>query len=489
MSMLSEPKNEIAAGVVLGVVLVVDDHRAARDSVATALSCAGYRVETCASAIEALRCYREIEPDVILTDLQMPGMTGLEFIAKLEQEKCEAEIVMATAHASVSSAVQAMRHGAFDYIEKPFNIDQLEDLIGRAMQRGVAQGKRSTIPIRDSIADSWGVAMIGDSPAMRELRKRISLTAPTDETVLISGESGVGKELVAKCLHAASARSEQAFVGLNCPALNPQLMESELFGHQRGAFTGADSPRVGRFELAEGGSILLDEVSEIEIALQAKLLRVLQEQTYERVGCSETRNLDARVLASTNRDLRQYIHEGRFREDLYFRLAVLPIQVPALRERREDIARLTDHFLDQAATRTGQDHCVLTPDAAQLLSEYSWPGNVRELENVIKRGSILSSTAKIDADKLRPWLLGDSKSGVNSDANAIATKSTTSNTEGIQVGASLQEMERLLIEATLDHYSGHRERTATALGIGIRTLANKLKSYGYAPREKSYQSA
>ena len=463
------------------VVLVVDDHLAARDSVATALRCAGHRVETCASAIEALQCYREIDPDVILTDLQMPGMTGLEFIATLSKQKCEAQIVMATAHASVSSAVEAMRHGAFDYIEKPFDVDQLEDLIGRALRRG-SQDERAKI----SHGDSWGIAMIGKSAAMQTLRQGIALAAASDETVLISGESGVGKELVARCLHAASNRSDKAFVGLNCPALNPQLMESELFGHERGAFTGADAPRTGRFELAEEGTILLDEVSEIEIALQAKLLRVLQEQAYERVGCSKSRPLTARVLATTNRDLRKHVAAGGFREDLYFRLAVLPIQVPALRERREDIPLLTEHFLGQAQQRTGQRRCELTSDAAQLLQDYSWPGNVRELENVIKRGSILSPNDQIDASTLRPWLLD---SNIKPCTAVVDDASAESTTEGIQVGASLQQMERALIEATLDHFNGHRERTATALGIGVRTLANKLRSYGYAPREKSYQSA
>jgi transcriptional regulator with GAF, ATPase, and Fis domain len=246
---------------------------------------------------------------------------------------------------------------------------------------------------------------VGHSPAIRRLRQQIAQAAPTDETVLITGESGTGKELVARCLHAASYRASRALVGLNCPALSPALMESELFGHERGAFTSADAPRVGRFELADGGTILLDEITEIDLPLQAKLLRVLQERTYERVGSSTSRRADVRVVATTNRDLRAEVAAGRFRQDLFYRLAVVPIAVPPLRERMEDVPLLLEHFVAAAAQRLGRAACQLTADAVDLLSRYHWPGNVRELENLVTRASVLSGGGRVGADDLSMWLI------------------------------------------------------------------------------------
>ncbi len=322
--------------------------------------------------------------------------------------------------------------------------------------------------------------MVGDSSAMQALRQRIAHAAPTDETILIHGESGTGKELVARSVHATSRRAAGALVSLNCPALSPQLMESELFGHERGAFTSADAPRVGRFELADGGTILLDEVSEIDLSLQAKLLRVLQEKSFERVGSSATKSVDVRVLATINRDLRSAVSEGRFREDLYFRLAVVPLHVPPLRERVEDVPALATHFLDQAASRLDREPCGLDDSALDLLARYTWPGNVRELENIMTRASVLATKATINADALRPWLLGP----LNDSAKSQTIGSNT--TEQITVGTSLHDMERALIEATLEHFDGHRAKTAKALGIGVRTLANKMRSYGYAPRTKVF---
>lgn len=459
-----------------GRVMVVDDHAAARDSMAEILSCAGHRVRCCASAIEALRELEGSALDVIITDLRMPGMSGLEFIRALEQRRCDAQIVMVTAHGSVSAAVEAMRHGAFDFVEKPFKADQLEDVVARAMRHGEIIERRSSVPAATGQVD----AMIGSSAPMQELRRKIAQVAPTSETVLITGESGVGKELVARAIHAASRRSQGALVSLNCPALSPQLMESELFGHERGAFTSADAPRVGRFELADGGTILLDEVSEINLPLQAKLLRVLQAKSFERVGSSETRAVDVRVLASSNRDLRRDVAEGRFREDLFFRLAVVPVHVPALRERREDVPALADHFLAQAATRVDRSPCVLDPGANDLLMNYHWPGNIRELENLITRATVLSSSDRITGDQLKPWLIAPLKC-ISPDEDEIAAVKL--------VGMNLEAMERRLIESTLEHFHGHRAQTAKALGIGIRTLTNKLRAYGYAPRAKSFSRA
>jgi DNA-binding NtrC family response regulator len=461
-----------------GRILVVDDNGRARQSMADVLRGAGHEVEACASAPEALRVLDRGEFDVIITDLQMPGMNGLEFIRALESRRCDAQIVMVTAFATVSSAVEAMRHGAFDYIEKPFDAEQLEQLVDRALAQSQREPRRSCVP---PACDAWKTAMIGDSRAMQLLRQRVVQVAPTDETVLICGESGTGKELVARCIHAASQRSGRALVSLNCPALSPQLMESELFGHERGAFTSADAPRVGRFELAEGGTILLDEVTEIEPGLQAKLLRVLQERTYERVGSSQTRKADVRVIASTNRDIQHEVAQGRFRRDLYYRLAVVPIHVPPLRERLEDVPRLAAHFLAQSAARTARPACELADDAIELLCRYHWPGNVRELENLVTRACVLHAGRTVRADDLRPWLIDP--------ATGEPASLSPQNIDTIAAGMKLDDMERKLIEATLDHFEGHRAKAAQALGIGIRTLTNKLRAYGYAPRTKAFSRA
>jgi len=435
-----------------------------------------------ASAIEAVKIVEHNAFDVIITDLQMPGMDGLEFIRTLAEHKVEAQIVMVTAFASVTSAVEAMRHGAFDYIEKPFDVEQLESLVARALRHGEKVGPRCTVP---PAASGWETIMIGQAAPMRLLRQRIAQAAPTDETVLITGESGTGKELVARCLHAASHRNGRVLVGLNCPALSPQLMESELFGHERGAFTSADAPRVGRFELAEGGTILLDEITEIDLPLQAKLLRVLQERTYERVGASDSRRADVRVVATTNRELRAEVAAGRFRQDLYFRIAVVPIVVPPLRERLDDVPLFVHHFADAAASRLGRQPCELSHDALDLLCNYHWPGNVRELENLVTRASVLAAGRKIASDDLRLWLIDPT----GSCSQATTGSSSAEPADAITVGMRLDDMERRLIEATLEHFGGHRARAAQALGIGIRTLTNKLRQYGYAPRARTFGKA
>jgi DNA-binding NtrC family response regulator len=464
--------HDVSPGECRGRVLVVDDHLQARESIADALCQAGHRVQCCGSAPEALQVLQQQTYDCVVTDLKMPGMSGLEFIVQLEQRRHRVQVVMVTAHATVASAVEAMRHGAFDYIEKPFDVDQIERLVAQAIRHGRLLKQES--PSGDPPASSEPPPMIGSSPQMQALRARIAQVGPTAETVLIAGESGTGKELVAKAIHAASPRRHAPLVSLNCPVLSAHLMESELFGHERGAFTGADAPRVGRFEMAHGGSILLDEVTEIDLPLQAKLLRVLQEKSFERVGSSQTVCVDVRVLATTNRDLPAEVAEGRFREDLYYRLAVVPLRVPPLRERRGDIAELTDYFFRRCAERLEREPCTLEPSAKELLIDYHWPGNVRELENIVTRASVLNLGDPVTADELRRWLIAEPGGGVQPPRTDLP------------VGLSLYEMERKLIEATLEHYAGHRAKTAKALGIGIRTLSGKLRQYGYAPRERSF---
>ena len=461
-----------------GSVLIVDDHRNARESMAEVLRMAGHAATPCSSAAEAIRVLSRESFDCVVTDLKMPGMSGLEFIAEIDPPRTGAQVVMVTAHASVATAVEAMRLGAFDYIEKPFDADQLERLVGKAVcHRRLLRGEaKPGDAAQDDPAQNGAASMIGSGRAMRRLHERIALVGPTDETILVTGESGVGKELVARAIHAAGRRAAGPFVGLNCPVLSAQLMESELFGHEKGAFTGADGPRVGRFEMADRGTILLDEVTEIDPPLQAKLLRVLQEKSFERVGSSETRRVDVRVIATTNRDLWEEVEAGRFRKDLYYRLAVVPIDVPPLRERREDIPELASHFAKRTAARLERRPFAFTQSALEILQAHDWPGNVREFENFITRVGVLGEEDEIDADAIRRWLGAEVK--VESEPSPP-----------VAVGMSLQETERCLIEATLEHFAGHREKTAEALGIGVRTLSSKLRQYGYKPRASFRKSA
>ena len=463
-------------------VLVVDDHASAREAVADVLRQAQYDVAACASAMEALALLATNKIDVVVTDLQMPGMDGIEFIREIERRDLGVQVLMITAHASVSSAVEAMRLGAFDYIEKPFDAIALERSVAQACDRirceevGVTNRAAQPGPPR-----LGGPTLLGSSVAMQRLRERIAQVAATDETVLVCGESGTGKELVARSIHAMSHRASGPLVSLNCPALSAQLTESELFGHKRGAFTGAESDRTGRFEAADRGTILLDEITEIDLNLQAKLLRVLQERSFERVGASETVSVDVRVIATTNRDLLAEIAGGRFREDLYFRLAVVPIVLPPLRERQGDVLELADHFLTLASERLNRGAFVLEPEARELLNRYTWPGNVRELQNIVTRACVLSQGEPIAAASLRPWLRDNGQSQITTNDSDCVDEWPTD--------VTLNEMERRLIVATLQRCDGHRAKAAEALGIGLRTLSGKLRAYGYAPREKDFAKA
>ncbi|MBI1247354.1 response regulator [bacterium] len=454
-------------------VLVVDDNPHSRESLCDAAAIIGYRAVSCGSGREALDLLAKQPFDVVVTDLQMPGMDGLQLVREVRAKHPQTQLVMVTAHGSIHTAVDAMRFGALDYLEKPVQLEPLEAAIRRAIE-STSRGDRATAIPPGGESDC--VVMIGESAAMRTLRQRIALVAPTDETVLITGESGTGKELVAKSIHQASRRSREAMISLNCPVLSAHLMESELFGHERGAFTSADHARVGRFELADKGTILLDEITEIDLPLQAKLLRVLQEKCFEKVGSSSTVEADVRVLATSNRDLVAEVAANRFRQDLYYRLNVVPIELPALRDRIEDIPLLIRHFLTGAVQRIGREMLTVTDSAMQLLQSHDWPGNVRELENFATRAALLTIGDQLTADQLRPWLTENHQQPISLQSSGDVSV----------VGMRLDEVERKLIEQTLEHYEGHREKTAAALGISVRTLSNKLRSYGLAPRARTF---
>jgi DNA-binding NtrC family response regulator len=446
---------------------VVDDKELLRDSLAETLVREDHQVATFGDPLEALEAIKSQPFDLVVSDLKMPGLDGIGLLRELRNAGCELPVILMTAYGTVPTAVEAMKLGAFDYIQKPFEPEQLCVLVDRAVQHGRMQAENEAL--RRSLSDIHaGRVLVGTSPVMQSIRETIQHVAASQATVLVQGESGTGKELIARAIHAASPRADQPLLCLNCAALSAHLLESELFGHERGAFTGADRLRRGRFELADGGTLMLDEVSEISLALQAKLLRVLQERQFERVGSSVTREVDVRVIATTNRNLREWVARKRFREDLFFRLSVLPVEVPPLREHRDDIPDLVSYFLAAAAKRDGREPLIVEPSATELLRSYDWPGNVRELQNVCERACVLVRGGCVRAETIRPWLNGFAKE----EASPPATGGVL-----VQPGRPLAEVERDLIMRTLDEYGGHRLKTAKALGIGVRTLGMKLKRW------------
>jgi DNA-binding NtrC family response regulator len=441
-------------------IAVVDDQDLLRDSLTHTLTRCGYKVTAFADGRSAVETIKKRSFDLMISDLKMPGMDGVETLRQIRQLGNDLPVILMTAYGSVSSAVEAMKLGAFDYIQKPFDADEIELLVKRALQDRQLRSENEAL--RQTVSDMCSSReLVGQSPVIRKLRDQISKVAPSEATVLIEGESGTGKEMIARAIHQASTRVNKPMLCLNCAALSGNLLESELFGHEKGAFTGADKLRKGRFELADGGTLLLDEISEIPLLLQAKLLRVLQEKSFERVGSSLTRQVDVRVIATTNRNLWQWSKEGQFREDLYYRLSVLPIFVPPVRDRGEDIPLLCDYFLQKLAKRQGGKPARFDKTAQKLLDSYDWPGNVRELENLIERAWVLSGGEAISAELIEPWL----------------RQSQPKQTYSARPGHLLEDAERELIMETLQQFNGHRAKTAKALGIGLRTLGLKLKRW------------
>jgi DNA-binding NtrC family response regulator len=448
-------------GMTMARICVVDDKQLLRDSLAETLRRDDHEAATFDEASAALPGILGGHFDLVLTDLKMPGMTGIDLLREIRTAGCEVPVIVMTAYGTVATAVEAMRLGAFDYIQKPFDADVIGVQIERALQHG--QLRRENEVLRASLKDVRPRReMVGQSEAMLRLRGQIARIGPSAATVLISGESGTGKELVAWAVHEASPRADRPMLCLNCAALSANLLESELFGHERGAFTGADRTRKGRFELADGGTLLLDEISEMALPLQAKLLRVLQEGEFERVGSSTTFRADVRIIATTNRDLSEWVAKKRFREDLYYRLNVLPIALPPLRARKDDLPILANHFLSRIAGVGGRPS-RFSPEALRLLNEYHWPGNVRELENLCQRAATLANGEVIGPELIAGWLR------TGAATSELGFK--------LRPGRMLEDMERHLIERTLAQFNGHREKTARMLGMGVRTLGMKLKQW------------
>ena len=442
-------------------VLVVDDEPLIRKFLVETLKRMGFTVHDAPDGTQALQRVKAETYDLIFTDLKMPGLDGMELLRAVRKASPESVVIMMTAYATVETAVEAMKMGAFDYIIKPFSPDQIELVTRKASERQSLIDENRYL--RSEILKEFGFGeIIGNAPVMHDIFEVVKKVAMSRATVLVQGESGTGKELVARAIHFNSTRANAAFIKLNCAALPESLLESELFGHEKGAFTGAMARRPGRFELAHGGTLLLDEISEIPLSLQAKLLRVLQEREFERVGGTRSIKVDVRIVATTNRNLDEEIEAKRFREDLFFRLNVIPITLPPLRKRPGDVPLLAEHFVERYCRENNRPLKQITPEALEAMAHYSWPGNVRELQNVLERAVVLDADEAIGFDHLT---LREPGGGSDSDEIVDA------------VGTTVAEMERRLILKTLEALGGSRGRTADMLKISVRTLRNKLNQY------------
>jgi DNA-binding NtrC family response regulator len=449
-----------------GRILVVDDEPNARTALAELLRDEGYEVETAADAFKALGKLDSFDPHLLLTDLKMPGMDGIELMRKLaEQRETPCPVVVMTAFGAVDTAVEAMRAGAVDYLTKPLNFDELLIVTRRVLEQH--QLKLEAGNMRQRLAERFSVGnIVGSSPPMQRIFKVIEQVAQSKASVLITGESGTGKELVAAAIHERSPRKNGPFIKLHCAALAETLLESELFGHERGAFTGAVQRRDGRFQMADGGTLFLDEIGEISPALQVKILRFLQEHEFERVGGGQTIKVDVRIIAATNRNLADEVRAGRFREDLYYRLNVVTLDMPALRDRRSDVPLLANHFLQRFAAENGRKLTGFTEEAMTRMIGYDWPGNVRELENAVERAVVMASGAQVEASHLPA---------------AIVPAPVASAIPPIP-GSTLEELERYAILKTLEATGGSTSKAAHVLGISVRKIQYKLHAYHDAPK-------
>lgn len=442
-------------------ILVIDDEKNIRTGLQAALELDGYEVLLAEDGTAGLSLALNNDVDLVITDLRMPGISGEEVLRRITSETPGIPVIVLTGHGTVESAVEAMRSGAYDFLTKPLNLDRLSLLVKRALQNRELILHNRELEQEAEKRKSFE-HIIGKSPAMLKLFDVVKRVAPTKASVLITGESGVGKELIANALHNLSPRNDNPFIKVHCAALAENLLESELFGHEKGAFTGAVSRKRGRFELAHGGTIFLDEIGEINQSVQIKILRVLQEKMFERVGGEETLEVDVRVITATNRDLEQEIAEGRFREDLFYRLNVVRVHVPPLRERKDDLPLMISAFVKEFARENGKVIESIEPKARQALYAHDWPGNVRQLRNCIESSVVMATGTTITLDELPPSIRD------MDDVPAIA----------IPVGSTMADAEREVILQTLAAQNGNKSRTAEVLGIGRKTLHRKLDEYG-----------
>jgi two-component system response regulator AtoC len=468
-------------------VLVADDEPNLRRVLAAMLARDGYDVVQASDGIEAL-ALAEDGVDVIITDLRMPRLDGMEVLRRVVAEYADVPVIMITAHGSIDSAVEAVKLGAFDYIEKPFEQEHIRQIVGKAVRQWEAQRKAPRTLGTAEVAGHGRFGIVGESPAMRQIFAVIEKVADTPSTVLITGESGTGKELVAKALHENSSRAKGPFIKINCAAIPKTLMESELFGYEKGAFTGAVGSKPGRFELADEGTLFLDEIGEIPVEMQVKLLRALQESEFERVGGIKTIKVDVRLITATNRDLEREIKSGNFREELYYRLNVVPLHIPPLRERRDDIALLCEHIIKKFNERLKKNVTGLEPAALERLSAYGWPGNIRELENVLERTLLFCDSTRISVADLPPEIGGASLSlspvaGAASSSPPVGERAPTG-PQSLKdiVRAETERVERELIVRALDETGGNVTQAARLLKISRKSLQMKMKEFGLRER-------
>jgi len=440
-------------------VLVVDDEPGIRMALKTNFQNAGWNVETASGATEAIRKYGQTKFPLVVTDVRMPDGNGLEVMRSVRASGASTAVILLTAFGTVSEAVQAMQGGACDYLVKPFSFDQLQSAVERVMHNTEAPTTKTA-----------KTEIVGNSLALVHALDRARLAAQTDADVLVEAESGTGKELLARFVHETSSRREKPLIAINCAAVPEQLLESELFGHVRGAFTGANLTKTGKFELANGGTLLLDEIGEMPLELQPKLLRVLQEREVERLGDTRTVPVNIRVIATTNVSLQAMVEQGRFRADLYYRLNVIPLTLPPLREREEDIPLLASHFATKFARQAGRSAPELDPEFLAGLQKHSWPGNARELANFMRRVIAMSNGGVIGTEYLGPEFIRP------------AANKPVPTALPLQAGTSMRELERQLLETTLQLTGGNRTRAAEMLGVSLRTIRNKIREFGLPPR-------
>ncbi|HEC97895.1 MAG TPA: sigma-54-dependent Fis family transcriptional regulator [Nitrospirae bacterium] len=465
-------------------VLIIDDDITVRDVLNEFLISEKYRVALEENGLNGLERLRKESFDIIFLDLAMPVMGGMDVLkAMKDTPNSDTPCIIITAYGTVKNAVEAMRTGAFDYVTKPFRLDELGIIIQKALD--MAKLKKENIRLKRELRKRYEFhGLIGSSPKMQRVYDLIEKIADTDSTVLITGGSGTGKELIAKVIHYNSYRSGKNFVPLNCAAIPKDLLESELFGHEKGAFTGAINTRIGRFELASGGTLFLDEIGELDPSLQVKLLRVLQEREFERIGSTKTIKVNVRILAATNRNLEELTREGRFREDLYYRLNVIPVHIPPLRDRKEDIPVLIEHFLKKHAKAKKRQSPEISKQLMDVLLRYGWPGNIRELENLIERLTILTPGQDVTMEDLPERFQPLAHAIDKPQTSLYSTEDVSLPPEGINLNDIIDTMERKLITEALEKSNGIKSKAATLLGLNRTTLVEKMKKKGIAITSK-----
>ncbi len=447
-------------------VLVVDDEEGHAAAMAETLEAIGLEALTATSGVEGLRRIAEDDADIVLTDLVLGDASGMEILRAAKTSRPDREVVVISGRGGIEAAVEAMKAGAATYLRKPLRIEEVREVVRKVAEK--QELGRANVELRRRLDERFGFqGMVGTSPAMERVFEVIRNVAGTSATVLVLGESGTGKELVAQAIHQNSPRASRPFLALNCAALSPGVLESELFGHEKGSFTGAMRTHKGKFEAASGGTLFLDEVGDMPLELQAKLLRVIEAREIYRVGSNETVKVDVRLVAATHRELRALVREGRFREDLFFRLNVVGLSIPPLRERREDIPVLAAVFLREFRQAHGKEVEVFTPAALEALRSYAWPGNVRELRNAVESMVVVSRGKVLDVDSLPPGI-----------APSLPPAEARANPSTALAGLTLQQAEEILVRTALEAHGSNRERAAKALGISERTLYRKIKEYG-----------